>query len=429
MTEIAGYYGQLSKDFRDLGYNVTFVDSSNNVFKYAQSEEVSIWFISLYRRFQDIRRQLPWYRFLEKIICVLSALILRVFIFCWALFFHDLFIFAFGTSLLPRNWDLPILKIFKKRIICNLAHGSDARPPYVDGFRQNENSQFDDVQRIYFLTKFIKKKCLHIERYADVILGAPLSCHFLSTRFVNHFFIGLPYSAKRFSANCSTIESGCTRILHAPSHPHAKGTYKIREAISSLKKKGHNIDFVEVLRQPNEVVLEELGFCDFVVDQMYSDTPLAGLATEAAWFGKPSVVGGYGWNVLQQFVPDEKFPPSQICHPDALEEAIEQLIVDSDYRQDMGRKAFEFVSKKWHSKRVAERYIKMFDGMVPEDWFLNPESIIYTYGGGFPESQVKKVVGNLIRAKGIKALQLSDKPELERAFVQFAGLVDSENVV
>ena len=40
-------------------------------------------------------------------------------------------------------------------------------------------------------------------------------------------------------------------------------------------------------------ILAELARCDFVIDQLYSDYPLPGLATEAAWFGKPTVVGGY----------------------------------------------------------------------------------------------------------------------------------------
>lgn len=220
-----------------------------------------------------------------------------------------------------------------------------------------------------------------------------------------------------FSKSNATI-----RILHSPSHPQAKGTPRIRKAIESLQQKGHNIQLVEVIGQPNSVVLQELANCDFVVDQVYSDTPMAGFATEAAWFGKPAVVGGYGWDILKKHIPEELFPPSQICHPDKLEDAIEQLVTDEAYRLKLGDKARLFVQEKWSAQRVAEKYIRLIDGDIPEEWIINPKNIVYLHGGGVPEDKVREFTRNLILSKGATALQLAGRPELERAFVEFAGL-------
>jgi len=56
---------------------------------------------------------------------------------------------------------------------------------------------------------------------------------------------------------------------------------------------------------PNHAVLEELGKCDFVIDQAFADYGMAGFATEAAWFGKTAVVGGYQSELWQSWLTDQ----------------------------------------------------------------------------------------------------------------------------
>ena len=102
-------------------------------------------------------------------------------------------------------------------------------------------------------------------------------------------------------------EQRLIRILHSPSSPEVKGTYLIRQAINALKAKGYPIDYVEIMGKPNTVVIAELEKCDFIVDQLYSDTPMSGFATEAAFFGKTAVVGGYGWQEVEKL-----FSPNQM---------------------------------------------------------------------------------------------------------------------
>ena len=45
-------------------------------------------------------------------------------------------------------------------------------------------------------------------------------------------------------------------------------------------------------------VIEALRNCDFVVDQVYYDVAISYVATEAAFLGKPSVIGSYAWEEL-----------------------------------------------------------------------------------------------------------------------------------
>lgn len=421
MHEIAGYYGQLAKGLREKGCVVTFVGGNEHPFAYEHSKENQTPLAALYERVAALRARTPRKKLFRKLLYVGGSDVLKFLLFFWALMKHDVFIFGFGSSFFRGNLDLPLLRLFGKRVICNIAHGSDARPPYVDGGYLDANGKHLDLHILEKLTKRIKKRCDFIERHADLVLSAPLSCHFIGAPFIDQFQFGLPYSIKLIPESSARKED-TLRILHSPSHPQAKGTPRIREAIESLQRKGHDIQLVEVIGQPNSVVLQELANCDFVVDQVYSDTPMAGFATEAAWFGKPAVVGGYGWKILKKHIPQDMFPPSQICHPDAMEEAIEQLVIDEAYRLELGKSARRFVEEKWSAQCVAEKYIRLIDGDIPDEWFANPNDIVYLHGGGLPEEKVREITRNLILFKGVKALQLSHRPELERAFVEFAGL-------
>jgi hypothetical protein len=172
-------------------------------------------------------------------------------------------------------------------------------------------------------------------------------------------------------------------------------------------------------RSPAEV-RAAIRDCDFVVDELYSDTPMATFATEAAAEGKPAVVGLYGLDLLRSVTPPEMLPPVQACHPDDLDAAIEQLMVDVPYRLALGERAREFVTRMWSPAAVAERFRRLLIGHVPAEWLFDPGDVPYTHGWGLRESQARQSVREVIDGGGVVALQLSDKPRVEAAFVAFA---------
>jgi len=70
----------------------------------------------------------------------------------------------------------------------------------------------------------------------------------------------------------------------------------------------------------------------------------------------------------------------------------------------------------------AEQYYKTrAKGEIPEDWFYDPPNISYLHGWGLSEQDAKTFLRQVIKNGGLKALQLSDKPELEQKFVEFAN--------
>jgi len=261
------------------------------------------------------------------------------------------------------------------------------------------------------------------EKYADTCINSPTTAQFQEKPFINWFEIGLPKDVSGYpSYEVNSQSEQKIRILHSPSNPLAKGTPIILSAIDKLKGKGYPIELVKIEGMPNSKVLKELAQCDFVVDQLYSDTPMATFATEAAHFGKPAVVGGYFAPVMHSYIRKENIPPSLFVHPDEIEQAIEKLIVDVDYRQELGRQAQTFVRTRWAPEEVATRFLRLITGTIPGDWWFDPQDIRYVHGGGIPDAHARKIVRSLVERFGKAALQIDDKPKLEKEFLKFAGL-------
>jgi hypothetical protein len=189
------------------------------------------------------------------------------------------------------------------------------------------------------------------------------------------------------------------------------------------------VELVLLSGKPHAVVMDELARCDFVVDQCYSDTPMAGFAAEAASFGKPAVVGGYAEEVFARWIPPATLAPTLYVRPEEVEGAIERLIVDEDLRRELGRRARTFVEEHCACHRVAERYLRLIEGPVPPEWLFDPGEIRYVQGYGFPEDRARERVAAVLRAAGPEGLCVSDKPDLERRLVAFAQSAEADGAV
>ena len=107
----------------------------------------------------------------------------------WAIktiFSHDVFIFGFGHSLMRFNLDLPLIKILGKKTISNLSHGSEARPPYINGFiESNKGKKEPSIKELVNLSKFIKRRIQWHSRFCDTIICTPFCSQFLEKPFIN----------------------------------------------------------------------------------------------------------------------------------------------------------------------------------------------------------------------------------------------------
>ena len=324
---------------------------------------------------------------------------------------HDVFILSSDTWV-HRRLDLPLLRLLRKRVIIVFT-GSDHRPPYLDGWfgARESTPDWDDLARA---TRRVRQRVATAERYADEIVALPASAHFHTKPVIDFLRVGIPFAppADSDADGPAPFRGKGVRVLHSPSNPVGKGSDLIRAAIDTLRAAGHAIDYVEIAGRPHREVLAALRDCDFVVDEVFSDTPMASFATEAAAFGKPAVVTGYYAELLADQLPAESIPPSLFEIPEHLTAAIERLVVEEPFRLALGVRARAFVSKKWSPVSAAGRYLRIIDGDVPDDWRWDPVRQRYLYGWGMPRDVVASTVRGVLGTAGLEGLGLPKAPQL-----------------
>lgn len=416
LTEIAGYYGQLAEGFRSCGIPVTFVDLSDNPFRYGGSSPHPIARMTAMASAMRARAILRGG--LRAVVARIAFRLALAALFASVVPRHDTFIFGFGSSFFWLR-ELRLLRLLGKTIVF-VFNGSDARPPYIDGALMDP-ALGRSIDSCVELTAQRRREIHQIERSAHLVVSHALYLHFFERPAAGFQVLGLPgprpdpeEPEPEPEPDIDTI-----RILHSPSQPGAKGTSRIRSTMERLRADGMNVDLIELQGVPNDVVHRELRRCHFVIDQLYSDGPMLSFAREAAQYARPAVVGSYGWDEIRRLMPAGSIAPVEACHPDDLESAIRRLAEDPAHRRELGRAAREFLHG-WTSALVARRYLRLLGGKRPAAWMCDPSAVRYVHGVGLSEERAREIVAAVIRRAGVSALQIRDKPELERAFIAFA---------
>lgn len=419
-VEVAGYARNLAEGFREFGFKCDHISFEQHQYGYSSDENLSI-FIKLSRFFKDpdkIFLKIPFVNF----ICIFISEILITIWSLLAIFKYDVFIFIYGRSLLRFNLDLPILKLLGKVVISNLSFGSESRPPYIDGFANLfKKSGERDYKKIARYSN-IKSRMIRFHfRYCSYVIGGISSTSQFATQpFINSFMVGFPLRFQKNIDDPDLRNSSCNiiSILHAPSHLKAKGTSKILGAIDNLKKKGYLIDFKLIQNMQNHQVISAIKGCDFVIDQTYSDTPMAGLASEAALHEKPSIVGGYGLKYLKKYVDEEFWPPVKACSPDNLEKAIEDLITNKDERLKLGSLAKKYALEKRSNTVIVKSFLKIINNDIPKNWWFDPKEINFVFGSGQTQNETRNIVRTLISKYGDTSLNLDHNQALKKSFLE-----------
>lgn len=418
--EIAGVASGLVAGLRSLGCRADLVLGYRHPFSYEVVEKPSL-LNRLWSSLGAARARQSSRGLMRKIFFVVLHRLVGWVVFFKCLFTHDIFVFTYGQTFTGTLMELRLFKLARKKVVF-IYLGSDARPPYIDGGVMPLELDASAVDYIVSLANKTQKKICTQERYASYIVNSPASAQFQSRRFVNWFSIGVPLNVQRASVSVAQIdEDRAVRILHSPSSVDAKGTLVIEKIVGGLRAKGYRIDFIKLAGVSNSVVHEQLMQCDFVVDQVYSDSPMAVFAAEAACFGKAAVVAGYFASFVSEFIHQEDVPPSLFILPDELSEAIERMIVDVRFREDLARRANKFVTERWAPEEVARRYLRLFDDDVPESWYCSPSSLSYLGGWGAPRTRIQNLASLISKRHGFSVFGLDDKPLLKSQLLQLSS--------
>ena len=417
-VETAGFVANLVQGLRQLGVDAESYVSERHSFSYGDEEEKKSPTVRLWRYLGTLFQRKPPLPFLVRAALLAAQSVVAWFVLLRSIRLFDAYIFVAGKTFTNTRLELRLLRFLGKRIIF-VSLGSDSRPPYMSGGYCAGMAPDKAAPRVVRASRKVSKAVQFQERYAHYMVNAPGTGQFHRKKFVNWFSMGVPVAeAEEQSTEGGTQESRPVRILHSPSKPLLKGSNEIRAVIASLRERGYAIEFIELKGVPNAKVREELARCDFVIDQLYSDTPMAFFATEAAHYGKPAVVGGYFSACVNQYVHSDDIPPSAYVLPEQLEETVARLIDDKLYREALGRAARRFVRERWRSAAVAKRYLALLNDDVPDSWWCSPSDISYLGGLGVSDKELRAMVRYIVDHYGWGALQLQGKAALKERFAR-----------
>ncbi len=419
LHEIAGYYSRLIGAFEEDGIKVTFLAKEPHPFGY-ETKQAPQW-LQKWTHFSMDSKGSYFSRNISKLFLVLYLALT-----------HKVFIFSCASSfdLFRPYGELALLKFLRRRIIFVL-HGSDSRPSFMEryGLATREGKTISG-RALSLRIREVVSGIHAFERYADYVIANPLSSQWHRKPCINWFLIGLP-APKVASSTLDRSTTSATRaspsstpplILHSPSDPIGKGTPLIRKAIADLRESGRKLQYVELSGRPHWEVLETLEKCSFVIDQLYSDQPMAGLASEAAAFGKASIVGSYGWAALhtEAGMDGECYPPVIESDPDNIQETITKALDHPQWLESIGADAMEFVDSRWSPAAVASRFKKLFHGQPDSDWWFSPENTSYHLGCTVRPIEIIIMVRTLLALDSSDCLGLDDKPKLKESLIRMA---------
>ncbi len=319
----------------------------------------------------------------------------------------DSFLFIGGKGFFNIPVDYYLLRLMGKRVV-HMYVGTASRPRHMSSYAMDvlspDSGKADKAaRRLKRRLDRQRRRVRAISRAASAVIENPLCGHFHERPFINYFVIGMPVDGIDKSEDqkpepepvidpSNPSAPRTVRILHCPSRPEIKGTAAIEAALTPEVLATLNAELIIRTGIPRTGVLEEISQCDFVIDQLYSDSPLAGFAAEAAIHGKYPIVGGYGWDELRKFTPAEFIPPAGLCHPDELVSLVSELCRNAPLRQRKVNELRDFLKRgEWSSQAFAARLMRVMAGDIPAEWMVDPADIRYAHGVGLSEAQAREI--------------------------------------
>lgn len=281
--------------------------------------------------------------------------------FFWlCLFRYDLFHFYFGKTLLPLNLDLPLLKLFGKKMIMTYV-GSDVRLYEVE----RQRNQYHALRSVGNLAPEMdgKKKRmlawqgLWIDRVIAVRnLYASVSRVIPARKIIRDIWVTNTIDLAEFTPNY--VVHSVPVLVHAPTNSLKKGSDQIEAAIQALKERGYCFEYVRVQHMPHDEAVRVFQNADIIVDQLLSGG-FGNLSMEGMAYGKP--VCAYVIDEIRRDLPD--LPVVQIT-VETVAEKLAWLIEHPEQRVRIGQEGRAFAEKYYDREKTARKLWRLYQDLM-----------------------------------------------------------------
>ena len=279
---------------------------------------------------------------------------------------HNAFIFLFGTSLIPYNLDLPMLKLLRKKTIVWFM-GSDIRHyESLEAAARKAGIRYYKSKDQGAGTKALKTKlrAIHrVERCATYIISGPSYSQLLTREYMGKDMdsrIYIPIDVCNIRHD--NILNPKMVVVHAPTHDKFKGTSYVTKAVEQLKREGYDFDFRLFRNMRNVEVRQALSEADIAVDQLFATG--AGIFALEAMAAGCAVLGGN----KPEFSGFPRELPVIHTDPDNICDNLKMLLENPELRQELGEKGRKYVEKYHDHRKTAADILRLLtEGKTGKD--------------------------------------------------------------
>jgi len=270
----------------------------------------------------------------------------------------DVFHFHFGTSILPRLYDVPLLKAMGKKVVFHF-HGCDVRSR-AHMLRTHEYSTCTECDP--FCRPRRQKRLLDwAARHADATFFSTMDMaeSVPGGRHLPLAIDGAPWAA---AAQASAPGEAAARdgingqvvIGHAPTNRLIKGTHHVVRAVAALREEFPKIELRLMEQRPSDQVPAFLGACDIIVDQLgmgwYGLLAIEGMAV-----GRPVVL-----HMREDLATVMHDLPVVSADRETLAATLAGLVRDPARRADLGAQGRAFVQRHHDLPVVGRQLLEIY---------------------------------------------------------------------
>jgi hypothetical protein len=340
-----------------------------------------------------------------------------------SVFWADAVLYVSGSTPTGTFLEPKILRLLLNKRLNFLFHGSDARPPYLNGARHKEGMPVD-WRKIKGQVHEIKRLVEKVEAAGARVFAYPGISHFFSKEFLDWQLLGMPV------ADSATMKSGpvrkrkepdlTTRILHSPSNPSAKGTEAIRAMVLQLQQEGFNIDYLELQDVPNTAVREAISRADIAIDQLYCDRPGAAFSLECVSAGVLCLVGSPHAAWLKNHYRDSIIQPCYLVDSAELLHVLRQYLDSPEEKNKLSSQLHSASNTNFSPEKIGEKWVAAIFFEPAPDVYFNPFDLDSEMGGFASKTHLAELVRGIVREYGVDALGLGHNPLLQERVLRMS---------
>ena len=161
----------------------------------------------------------------------------------------------------------------------------------------------------------------------------------------------------------SSLPQSPIKICQAPTRKYHKHTQEFKTVMRKLQDNYPSVEAVVIENRPYLDCLKLKRTCHIVFDHMRGWFGISSL--ESLSKGKPVIAGLDEWNIacIEEFSGSYELPWIVARRQKELEDKLQELIADTNGRNNIGLKSRRFMENHWTEKRVLEVLFEVYEAL------------------------------------------------------------------